>query len=54
VSATNAKLDAICSFALALHARFFDPVTTTLLHPDRNTLAAALAGSRAAAFARSA
>ncbi len=54
VSATNAKLDAICGFALALHARYFDPATTTLLHPDRNPLAAALAGFRAAAFARSA
>jgi len=54
VSATNAELDAICGFALALNARFFDPVTRTLLHPDCNTLACALAASRAAAFGRSA
>jgi hypothetical protein len=53
VSATDAQLDAICGIALALHARFFDPATRTLLHPDRNTLAAALAGSRAAACRRS-
>jgi len=50
VSATNRALDAICRFAVALNGRFFDPVTRTLLQPDRSTLASALAGSRAAAF----
>jgi hypothetical protein len=53
VSATNSELDTICGFALALNGRFFDPATRVLLHPDRKTLASALAGSGAAAFGRS-
>jgi hypothetical protein len=52
-SAVDAKLDTVCAFALALRSRFFDPTTQLLLPPDRSSVAAALATSRAATFSRS-
>jgi hypothetical protein len=52
-SAVDEELDAICAFAVALRGLFFDPATGSLLQPDRNAVASALASSRAAAFSRS-
>lgn len=52
-SVVDAKLDAVCAFAGALNGRFFDPASCVPIQPDRNSLASALAASRAAAFSRS-
>jgi len=52
-SASEADIDAVCTFACELGSRLFDPATGALLRPDRSAMATALAKSRAAAFARS-
>jgi len=52
-SASEADIDAVCTFACELGSRLFDPATGALLPPDRSAMTAALARSRTAAFARS-
>lgn len=51
-SATPSELNAVCSFVRELNCSLFDPATRSLLQPDHNSLASALAASRAAAFAQ--
>jgi len=48
--ASEAQIDAVCSFAIALDSQFFDPEARSFIRPDRNSLASALNASRAADF----
>jgi hypothetical protein len=50
-SATASELNAVCCFVRELNCGLFDPATRSLLQPDHNLLASALAASRAAEFA---
>jgi hypothetical protein len=53
-SATDdAEFLAVCAFAGELRGRFFDPTTRTLIQPERNLVASALARSRTASFSNS-
>jgi len=51
-AASGPELDAVSAFAVKLDCLFFDPDTRMAFPPDRNSLAAALAKSRAAAFSK--
>ncbi|MCS0630325.1 hypothetical protein NX786_13365 [Telluria mixta] len=52
-SASEADLNAVCTFVCELSSRLFDPATGTVLQPDCSSVATALAKSPAAMFARS-
>jgi hypothetical protein len=51
-AASGPELDAVSAFAAKLDCLFFDPATGRAIQPDRDSLAAAFAKSRAAAFSK--